>query len=346
MKHTLIILASIIFLFSCNSGEKTPDVSNIKVDFSVIRFEKDFFAVDTNNIDAGLTQLEAKEPAFFKDFLGNILGVDKDMMQSGAATGAIKSFIRSYKPLYDSANIVFGDFAPRIKEIKKVLQFAKHYFPNYKLPLKLITFIGPMDASYKTSYGVQGDILTADAVGIGLQLHMGKNFSFYQSKEGQTLYPEYISKQFEPDNIAVDVSKNVVDDLFPEKLEEKTLIQQMVEKGKRLYALKKLCPHTEEYQLIGYTPQQLKESYDHEKYIWDLFVQNNLLQTIDENIIKNYIGTSPKTQELGDASPGNIGSFAGWQIVKKYMEKNPGKTLQQLMIMDADIILQEAKYKP
>jgi hypothetical protein len=333
-------------MVSCNGDEKIPNVSDIKVDFSVMRFEKDFFAIDTNNLNAGLTQLETKDPAFFKDFLGNILGVDKDMIQSGAAADAIKSFIRSYKPLYDSATIVFGDFSAPIKEIKKALQFAKHYFPNYKLPVKLITFIGPMDASYKTSYGVQGDILTADAVGVGLQLHMGKNFSYYQSKEGQGLYPQYISKQFEPDNIAVNVSKNVIDDLFPEKLEEKTLVQQMVEKGKRLYILKKLCPYAEEYKLIGYTTEQLKESYNHEKYIWDLFVQNNLLQTIDENVIKNYIGASPKTQELGDASPGNIGAFAGWQIIKKYMQKNPNKTLQQLMTMDADIILQEAKYKP
>jgi hypothetical protein len=63
-------------------------------------------------------------------------------------------------------------------------------------------------------------------------------------------------------------------------------------------------------------------------------------------VIKNYIGESPKTQELGEASPGNIGSFAGWQIVKKYMDKNPGKTLKQLMSTDPELIFQEAKYKP
>jgi hypothetical protein len=123
-------------------------------------------------------------------------------------------------------------------------------------------------------------------------------------------------------------------------------VQQMVEKGKRLYLLSKFAPATEEEKLIGYTKEQLTEAYKHEKNIWDLFVQNNLLQTNDENVIKNYIGESPKTQELGDASPGNIGSFAGWQIVKKYMEKNPELTLQKLMITDNDTIFQAAKYKP
>ena len=39
--------------------------------------------------------------------------------------------------------------------------------------------------------------------------------------------------------------------------------------------------------------------YDHERAVWDLFVKNNLLQTIDNNIIKNYIAEGPKTQGIG-----------------------------------------------
>ena len=69
-------------------------------------------------------------------------------------------------------------------------------------------------------------------------------------------------------------------------------------------------------------------------------------RTIDNNIIKNYIGEGPKTQELGEASPGNIGSFAGWQIVKKFMLKNPKFTLTELMAADTETIFQQAKYKP
>jgi hypothetical protein len=233
---------------------------------------------------------------------------------------------------------VFKDFTAYENEIKKGLQFVKHYFPDYKIPDKIITYIGPLNG--------YGDILADDALIVGLHLHLGKNFSLYHSELVQQTYPEYISRRFEPDYIAVNSLKNIILDLYPEKLEEKSLVQQMVEKGKRLYLLSKLLPGTDEYKLIGYTAEQLKDVYAHEKNVWDLFVQNNLLQTIDENVIKNYIGESPKTQELGDASPGNIGSFAGWQIVKKYMQKNPEITLQKLMATDADTIFQEAKYKP
>jgi hypothetical protein len=342
MKYFFSILVPVILLWSCNNGDKIPDVSNIKVDISTQRFEKDFFALDTTKPLPALMQLQNKYPEFLGDYTGQVLGLNKE---ADAGT-VIRTFLSSYQPIYDSIKQLFADFSPYEKQIKQGLQFVKYYFPSYKLPSKIITFIGPLDASYKTSFGLQGDIITKDAIGIGLQLHMGKDFSFYQSEQGQQLYPTYISRRFEPNTIVSNCLKNIADDMFPEKLEDKSLVQQMVEKGKRLYLLSKFLPREEEYKLIGYTPVQLKDCYARENYIWDLFVQNNLLQSIDENLIKNYIGESPRTQELGDASPGNIGAFVGWQIIKKYMQKNEGLSLQKLMSMDNDTIFQEAKYKP
>ena len=120
----------------------------------------------------------------------------------------------------------------------------------------------------------------------------------------------------------------------------------MIEKGKRLYFLSKLVPDKKEFLLIGYTKEQLKGCYDREAEIWDLFVKNSLLQVTDKNLVKNFIDEGPKPQELGEGSPGNIGSFCGWQIVKKYMQKNGDISLSKLMSTDAETIFQETKYKP
>jgi len=331
----LLIIST--FVFSCNSGEKTPDVSNIKIQLTTQRFEKDLFSLDSNQFVTGLQQLENQYPSFAPNFFYTILGAD-DKWNNDSTAAYTKGFVQSYKKVYDSSQVLFSDFSLYEKEIRKALQFVKYYFPAYRVPQKIITYIGPIDG--------YGDIVSDDALIVGLHLHLGKNFSLYKSDLVQQTYPEYISRNFEPGYITVNTIKNILLDLFPEKMEDKSLIQQMVEKGKRLYLLQKFLPHEEEYKLIGYTDQQLKESYKNERQVWDLFVQNNLLQSIDNNVIKNYIGESPKTQELGDASPGNIGSFAGWQIVKKYMQKNEGMSLQKLMATDNDIIFQEAKYKP
>ncbi len=342
MKLIAALLCLLITVASCNSGEKIPDVSNIKIDIKTERFEKDFFKLDTAKPLEFLGALQSKYSYFFNDFTEKILGIEGN----GNAGAAISSFLLSYNGVYDSTQLLFADFSKYESEIKKGLQFVKYYFPDYKLPAKIITFIGPLDASYKTSFGLQGDVLTNNAIAIGLQLHMGSNFSFYSSEQGMQLYPSYISKNFEPATIAVNALRNIVDDLYPEKMEDKPLVQQMVEKGKRLYLLHKFLPAVDEYRLIGYSAAQMKQCYEHEKEIWSMFAQNNTLQSADENVIKNYIGESPKTQELGDASPGNIGAFTGWQIVKKYMKENEKITVQQLVNMDADALFQAAKYKP
>lgn len=336
MKFFFVFLFATSLLFSCNNNE-APDISKIKIELHTSRFEQQLFRLDTANFSTNLDKLIATYPSFGENFLSTILNSDPKWSADSTAD-YVHGFVVAYKPVYDSAQAVFNDFSKYENEIKKALQYVKHYFPNFKDRKKIITYIGPLDG--------YGDILSDDAFIIGLQHHLGKNFSLYKSALVQETYPDYISNRFTPDYIVVNCMKNVINELYPEKMDDKPLVQQMVEKGKRLYILSKLLPTTQEYKLIGYTQEQLKAVYDHEAVVWSLFVKNNLLQTTDNNIIKNYIGESPKTHELGEASPGNIGSFAGWQIVKKYMQKNSKTTLQQLMALNDETLFAEARYKP
>ncbi len=340
MKY-IIVLSFLISLAACNQGEKIPDVSNIKIQLSTQRFEKDFFQLDSLHFAAALDQLQANYPSFGENFLTTILNVDPQW-SADSISNYVRGFEKAYQPIYDSSEQVFKDFTPYEAAIKKGLQFVKYYFPKYQTPEKIITYIGPADGF--------GDILSDDAIIIGLHHHLGNQFSLYKSSLVQQVYPDYINRFFDPAHIAVNCMKNIVLDLYPERMDDKTLVQQMIEKGKRLYLLQHFLPNTQEYMLIGYSNEQMKGCNKNEKAIWDLFIKNNLLQSIDNNLIKNYIGDSPKTQELADEegqfAPGNIGSFAGWQIVKKYMHKNPTISLPQLMGMDNDVIFNEAKYKP
>jgi len=325
------------FFFSCNSSDNDPDVSDVKIELKTERFERELFALDSSNFTAGLDQLQAKYPEFGENYIYSILGADP-LWNRDTVSMYVRKFTQFYQNVYDSSELVFKDFVPYEKEIKHGLQYLKHYFPNYAVPKKIVTYIGPLDG-----IGVAaGD----DIICVGLHLHLGANFSLYRSALVREIYPEYLSTRFGPDYISVDCFKLLLNNLYPEKMDDRALVLQMVEKGKRLYLLSKILPDKEEYKLIGYAVEQLKAAYQNEDKIWNLFVQNNFLRTTDYNIIKNFIGEGPKTQELGEGSPGNIGSFTGWQIVKKYMQKNSKITLAELMSTDAEVIFQAAKYKP
>ncbi len=336
MKKLLFILCLCIFLFACKNNN-APNVNDITIPLITQRLEQDLFNADTNNLSATINKIQAKYKGFGGNFFGRILNADPrwgdDTMQN-----YVKGFVRAYRYIYDSSQLLYKDFTPYEKQIKQGLKYVHYYFPGYKIPHYLITYIGPLDGF--------GDLLDDDAIVIGLHQHLGENFGAYKTTLVSETYPAYISRRFTPDYIPVNAMHNILNDLFPHQDNNQSLVEQMVEQGKLLYALQKLLPETKEDLIIGYTPQQLKDSYERENMIWQFFLQNNLLQNTDYNITKNYIGDTPKTQELGEASPGNIGAFSGWQIVKKYMADHKDTKITDLMKMSPERIYAEAKYKP
>lgn len=347
MKKTAFALLLISGLFACKD-KNIPDVSDIKVNLTVQRFEQDFFAVDTIAMDVDMARVAGKYGNFFNDYAINILGLPLMNTDSSQVSPEmlIRKFRHDYQPIKDSADRIFSDFTPYEKEIKKGLQFVKHYFPKYQLPSKLFTFIGPMDAAYEASLGKYGDVITQDGLAVGLQLHLGSNFSVYHSEMGQQLYPAYISRRFAPEYISVNCMKNIIDDIYPEKTGSRNLVEQMVEKGKRLYVLEKLLPYTADSLLTGYTAKQLKGCNENEGGIWNFFLTNGLLYKNEPDLIKEYVTDGPFTQALGQASPGFIGMWVGRQIIRKYISKNPAVTLEQLLQIPPAKLFEESKYRP
>lgn len=337
MKKAGLALLIVIGLFSCRD-KSVPDVSGVKIDLTVGRFEQDFFAIDTNHIMTSLEHLGAKYPLFLGDFLYNIMelpGLSDSSLQEQAL---LKKFISDYKPVKDSAEVVFRNFNPIERDVKKGLQFVKYYFPAYKAPSQLITYIGPMEG--------YSDVITRDALAVGLQLHMGNNYSLYKSNIGQEVFPGYISRRFTPDYIVVNCMKNIINDISPEKNGSQPLVEQMVEKGKRLYVLDKILPFTEDTLKTGYTAAQLAGCFKNEGLIWNHFLSHNLLYTIEPADIRPYLEEAPNTPEITDKAPGAIGVFVGWQIVKKYMSKHGNLSLNELLHTDARKIFEESKYRP
>jgi len=344
-KNSFLFLLLIVFLVSCKN-KTGPNVSNIKVDIQTVRFEKEFFSIDTNNTEASLQKIYNAHPAFFRDFTQHILGLPPITDSGAQAVSAIRQFLRDYRPVYDSVMKEFPDFNREEEKITNALRYVKYYFPKYQLPGSIITFIGPMDAYFQGSTGGYGDAITSEGLAIGLQLHLGNNFSMYNSEMGLSLFPSYISRKFSREYIPVNCVKNIIDDMYPDQSSDRSLIEQIVEKGKRIYLARKLMPDTHDTLIIGYTSPQLEGCKKNEALIWQYFVKNGLVFNNDPSLIKNYVGDSPNTPEFGEGAPGNIGLFVGWQIVNRFMEKNENMPLVEMMAFDARKLFEESKYRP
>ena len=250
----------------------------------------------------------------------------------------VKRAIILYSSIYQNLSKQYSDVNWLQKDVQKAFQYVKYYFPNYKTS-KIILFVGPLDAP--------GVALTGSGIAIGLHQFGGKDFPAYQSMEAQQLFPAYISRRFEPPYIVVNCMKAVIEDLYPDKSAGKGLIEQMIEKGKQWWLLDKFLPSTPDSLKTGFTKQQLNWCEANEGLIWnDIITTQKDLYTKDPLAIQNYIGEAPYTQSLGPASPGNIGQWIGWQIVKKFADKNSSMSVADVLKTDARKILEGAKYKP
>ncbi|MCX8019365.1 MAG: hypothetical protein N2747_02590 [Chitinophagaceae bacterium] len=322
---------------SCKSRKDVPDVSNIKISVRLIRFDKSFFSLDTQNLRTSLISLRSAHPEFYDDYMKNILGVTGSTEDS-ATLQTVKIFLRDYRPVFDSLMLRYRNTEWLQKDLTGAFRYLKYYFPDYPVG-NIFLYVGPFTAP--------GIAVTHKGLAIGLQQFAGSSFSLYQEPWFVELYPQYISRRFSPEYITAGCMKAVIEDLFPDQSAGKPLIEQMIEKGKRWWLLDKLMPYAHDSVKTGFTQLQLTWCARNEGLIWADIVRTTDLNSIEPSVVKNYIGEAPFTVGLNqDYSPGNIGQWIGRQIVRKYAEKHPGLTVSELMNVPPRKILEEAKYKP
>lgn len=336
--YLVILLTGTLLFTACGNRKGVPDVSDVAVgNVHIERFDQAYFSLDSGNIVAGLYQLNRQYPYFTNDFVANILGAGPLSDTNRVAFLAARQFLVTYQPVHDSLKKKYAQLDWLEKDLTQAFKFTKYYFPNYGLPQKVVAFIGPFDGP--------GVAITPYALGIGLQSYAGRNASFYQEGKGLDMYPPYISRRFEPEYIITGCMRAIAEDIYPDSSENKPLIEQMITKGKYWWLEEKLLPETPDSIRTGYTQEQLKWAVSNEGGIWNFFLQTDLY-TLDPDIIKNYIGEGPHTLGMPDNSPGNIGAWVGWQIVRKYAREHSSQSPAEIMRLSARQVFEEAKYKP
>jgi hypothetical protein len=340
MKLRTLVFFITLFGFACTQKPKVPNVSHIAISLTTQRFEENFFAIDTNNIQPTLQQLNTQYQGFAQDFVFNILGIPQNPT---AINSNVKAFIGSYYGIYTDAKKMYTPTKLKAieQQVQQALQYTKYYFPNYKAPTGIITFVGPLN-SYANI------VTTNNKLAIGLQLYMGSNYAAYQTEQSLQLYPTYVSKRFAQEYIIVNCVKNIVDDIVLQQptIKSNNLIEEIIAMGKQQYLQHALLPSIPDSLQFGYTAQQTEDCYNNEKAIYTMFVNNNLLFETDRNIIAPFITDGPNTETLGKDSPGNIGAFMGYRIVQKWMQQQKNISLTQLLQTPPQTIFNEAKYKP
>ena len=336
----------ILILISCNNSNNRPDVSNIKVDVKIQRFDKDFFTIDTNHLDQALNALNKKYPAFFPLYIQFLSPIEPMVKQEGKTFDeAVRVFYRTIKPLANAVENKYSDLNKVQSELEKSFKYVKYYFPSFKIPAVIasVESFNPEDPQE-----VYGSTLYHDTLIISLQMFLGKDFGGYDPVQ----YPDYLRRRFNEAYIVPNAVRSVVNNIYPDTSETASLIEIMIERGKQWLLKEKLLPGAPDSLITGFSASQTEFVDKNEGNIWTEFLKDTPdPYTVDQERLKNYLGEGPFTQDMphdlqGNGTPGNIGQWIGWQIVKKFAANNSKMRVNDVLATPAKKIFQEAKYKP
>ena len=327
----------IITLVSCK-GTKRVDVSHIDVDITIERFDQALDSLHTANILQKNRQWLDHYSYFYADYMQYMLEAGNPL-DSLRLEGVLREVIETddFKALKASVYETYPDVSEQEAGLTDAFKHLKYYFPDIDIPRFIAFFSG---------FAVQTPI-GEGYLGIGLDMFLGGDSEFYPALRESI--PYYLSRRFTPENMVPRVVESYVrEELYPQGELDVSLLQHMVYQGKILYVMERTMPDVADSLKIGYTQEQWVWANRFERDIWAWFLQENLLYETDYNRIQKYLGEAPFTPELGEQneSAPKLGAFIGWKIVRKYMERNPEATLEDLLrISEAQQVLDKAGYR-
>ncbi len=317
MKKYLVLLLLGIVLVSCNNESKVEkDIEKIPIDVEIVRFDKAF----ANATPADLPKLKTEFPSFFPKQYNDSIWVEKltDTLQNQLEDEVLKTF---------------ADDSKLEDVLVPLFQHIKYYFPQFSTPLVVVT---TSDVDYRNKV-----ILADSMLVLGLDNYLGAEHYFYEGIE------RYIAKEMKPTQIGPDVAEKYARQ-YIKIPNTRSFLAQIIYFGKELYLMDLWLPNTSDADKIGYTEEEYKWAEENEEYMWRYLIEKELLYSTDPKLAARFVNPAPFSKfylEIDNESPGMLGRYLGWKIVRAYMENN-ATDVQQLMVLEADEIFTNSKYKP
>jgi hypothetical protein len=300
---------------------------------SIQRFEKDLFSLDFEQIRDTLPYLKKKYGEFLDIFDYKVVRIGST--DNPSYPDLLKGFITDYY-MYEDYMKVSKTF-PNLNDLQTTLtrsfKLFKYYFPKMSVP-RIFTYVS----------GFNQSIITTDTIlGISLDKYLGQSCEFYSKLE----LPLYLRYNMNKNKIAPDCIRAWGITQFEMSDSASNLLSNMIYQGKILYFTKALMPDEQDSLIIGFSKAQFDWCRKNEKNMWTYLVENKQLFVSDYLTISKYINEGPFTKDFSRQSPARAAIWVGWQIVNKYMDRNPDITLSELMKENNyQKILKLSKYRP
>lgn len=317
MKFTFLLLIILIAVSCKEDNQLENEIANINTDIKVERFDR--YLAEASLSD--FSKLRQAYPFMFskKDTDSTWIEIKSDTLQL---------------QLFNEVNKTFGDFNESEIEIESLFNHLKYYFPEFNPPRVITT----------TNYVRYRNraVVTDTIVVLALDSYLGSNHEFYGNIQ------KFISVNLKKQQIVVDLAEQYAKKYIYQK-QNNTLLDEMIYFGKQLYFKDVIIPFKTEAERIGYSQEELDWATVNESLIWRYFVERELLFSTDSDLPSRFINPAPFSkfylEEIDTESPGRLGQYIGWQIVRAYMQQND-VALKEMLITSTEDVFNNSKFKP
>jgi hypothetical protein len=228
---------------------------------------------------------------------------------------------------------VFPDTNAIEKEILLAFRYYKYHFPDKEVP-HIYTCISGFNQSI---------IIDENILGISLDKYLGQDCELYK----RLALHEYKRSNMYPGKIGTDAMQGWITSEMDIGDDKHNLIDNMIYHGKIMYLMDAMFPECSDYLKIGFTEEQIEWCVKNEALMWTYLIEERLLYSTDRMTLRRYLSPGPFSGGFTEHSPGKAGVWIGWQIVRKFMEKNEGMKLKDLIEEnDHQKILAGSQYAP
>ena len=317
MRLFIVVFFVLFSIISCvDKTSSKIDVSKVDVNFTLNRYDVDFY----NSNKKTLPKLKNKYPYLFpKTFRDSI------------ALAKIND--KEEQELFKASQKIYNNVDDLKDQLKSLFKHVKYYNPKFSSP-NVVTMLTNIDYDSRVIY--------ADSLlFISLDVYLGKKHRFY------TDYPKYIKENNTKENIIVEVANTLISKQITATT-NRDFIAKVINEGKKMYLLDMYLPDVSDKLKIGYTDAKLLWSVENEENIWKYFMDKKILFSTDTKLNKRFIEVAPFSKfYLGEdnQSPGRIGVWMGWRIVRSFMKHND-VSLQELINIKPEDLFKKSKYKP
>lgn len=330
MKKIILLIPLFLWIMiGCNPGSDRlrVDLSGVpKKEIKIQRFDIDLFQNHTTDLKTFLELLQPRYPFFLETNL-NDPSVVADM-QAYLDNPRTKEFQRE-------VSVKYTDVGEIEKGLSIIFRYAGYYFPAFRTP-RVYAYISGGDYQYPVQF--------ADSVLlIGFDNYLGSSYKAYAA-DGLSAYQ---TARMTREYVLPDAVHQLVKGLYPVTIPGNTLLEQMVESGKRLWLAEALAPEIAKNLIIRYTPEHYEWINKNEKHVWTAILTHQMLYSSDGKVMRSFFSDGPFSADFSKESPPRLGEWLGWQIVRAYMENNPDISVKQLLAeKNAQQILSKSGYKP